>query len=483
MTGVADDTVMRVFAMPPTHCTATHVNNLSRHKHIINEKGSIMATNKRFQKRRTIWNYSCLFWAVLFLFCISTILSSCSKSPISNSSDLTYKELIYNNKQIRRDGNTFYFSGDHFSVFKYDSESGEIQDVCTDPLCSHYGKDSSCRIGQINTGSCFFAVNGNNFVYTVPLSASLDDSIMQLVLFRYDVSEMTNLRLDHKNGIDDRRYTISSNYCYYVTTYQSNKTGEYSFGMRQCNLETGKTVDFGEKTESVPRPLGAIGGKVFWKDAASSKTYVCNEDKTGSAHVFWDYPISFPWGNSNDIFFRSTDPDDPEDSLIFYIFHTDLNGKVISRFDAEDIKCMCVSDDGKYIYYISRTETPAVTGNGTPVKNNDGSDFLVHGRKLFRIDTETGETDCVFVFDGIFSALNIGVGDGSWFWFDGKKIYTNSLAGYIEEKPGDEPQRIGFSSGLIIIDTETGKVVRCSADFDRSTAGSRSYKSVETVIG
>ena len=396
---------------------------------------------------------------------------------------MSYKELVYNRKAIRRDGNSFFFFGDIFSVFKYDTESGEINDVCTDPLCRHFGKDGSCRIGQTMAASCFFAVSGNSILYTVPLSSSLNDSTSSIVLFRYNTAEMTNLELDRKEGGDDNRYAVSSNYCYYVASYYNKETETFSFGMRQCNLETGKTVDFGEKTESVPGPLGAIGGKVFWKEAGTSKTYVCNEQKTSSVRVFWETPISFPWGNCNDIYFRARDPEDPQELQKYYIFHTTLDGKVISRFDAEDIKCMCVSDDGKYIYYISRTETPAVTGNGTPVKNNDGSDFLVHGRKLFRIDTETGGTDCVFVFDGIFSALNIGVGDGSWFWFDGKKIYTNSLAGYIEEKPGDEPQRIGFSSGLIIIDTETGKVVRCSADFDRSTAGSRSYKSVETVIG
>ena len=152
---------------------------------------------------------------------------------------MTYKELIYNNKQIRRDGNTFYFSGDHFSVFKYDSESGEIQDVCTDPLCRHFGKDGSCRIGQTMAAGCFFAVSGNSILYTVPLSSSLNDSTSYIVLFRYNTAEMTNLELDRKESGDDNRYAVSSNYCYYVASYYNEETETFSFGMRQCNLETG----------------------------------------------------------------------------------------------------------------------------------------------------------------------------------------------------------------------------------------------------
>ena len=54
-----------------------------------------------------------------------------------------YVPEIPTSKNVQMGKNYVYFAGTDKGIFKYDITTGTVSNYCTDPLCKHYGADST----------------------------------------------------------------------------------------------------------------------------------------------------------------------------------------------------------------------------------------------------------------------------------------------------------------------------------------------------
>lgn len=254
----------------------------------------------------------------------SDITDNTDHSP---DSPYGYSPALHLTKNIQMGNGVVYFSGTESGVFKYDIATGQVDNYCTDPLCSHYGATASCRIDNCLRGQ-YFRAYPNTLIYNAVLK---NDKLGKVTphLYRFDVQTMSNMLLDD-NASTSNYYTVSDRYVYFTNTTVKNNKTYYNF--KQINLATGEVKVFGDEREasSAFTLLGAVGGKLYAADAESSATYVCSEDDPGNFTLFWERIISYIYAGQDDLFFKSRDPLDntPKDSAAYYYYHTDLEGNI-----------------------------------------------------------------------------------------------------------------------------------------------------------
>lgn len=423
--------------------------------------------------KKTLW----LLILIMVILLISTVIIVCLINSEGSAGgdentvggDKANLEFISSNGYVRIRGSIvnmqfgkdyIYFNGENRGVVKYDLSTGEVTDICTDPLCQHIGSDSSCLLATRTGGSAFFRVFSNSIVYNaLQYNPKFGKSTLQL--YHYDFSSMEN-KLLNDNASSFSLYCISENYIYFQNVVTKDDTKYYNH--RQVNIATGESRVFGKesaiRTEYVL--IGAYGGKLYATDADYTATYICNEEEPGEFVKIWDYQMAFIFTNGEDIFFKSKDPDAP-DSDNYYFYHTDYDGNVISKYELNGGMHWGDMHDGRYLYYVPQEKIIVTLPNG-------GTEEM-HSRELYKLDTETGEQTVIFRFDGDYSALQLGNKANDLIVHD-NKIYTFELYGKIATDEGKDPKYLNMrKGGLIIIDIETGDINRVTADYVNTSNG------------
>lgn len=361
---------------------------------------------------------------------------------LSNSA----KAIQYN------DGYIYFYCVDSGAA-KYSLETGEVSEICTDPLCRHIGKDASCYIAKMNEH--FFRPMGNIFLYTILRGSNAG-------LYSYDTISMSQICLDD-DASTINQYCVSDKYLYTWNTVVKEENGEkISYhNYKRVDLTTGETTELGELTKGKPeyRLIGAYNGLLLATNPEETVTYVCSEEAPWELEQIWNRRMGFIFTNGKELLFKSENHESVEPDT-YYFYHTDLDGNVISRHELKDGMYWGTLSEGRYLYYIPQKLMTVSLPLGK---------VTMHQRYLYRLDTVTGETTVAFEFSGDYSYLWLELGDCDIMVKDGK-LYTSHLQGYIY--PGGdtsaEPEKCIMKSGMVIIDMETGALDYITAEYDPS---------------
>lgn len=386
----------------------------------------------------------------------------------SIDSPTAYTPVISSTKNIQLGKNYVYFAGSQNGIFKYDLQTGEVYEYCTDPMCDHSGSNSTCRIANF-WNSLFFKAFPDILIYSAPLDsgiASGNGSRLTNHLFCFDSDAMTNTLLDNNASITNM-YCMSNRYAYFTNVVA--KDGKNYFNHKQVDIKTGEIRIFGEETEgAAPYNLvGAINGNLFATNAEMTATYICSEDTPGEFRKFWDKAISYLWAGENDLFFKSRAPEDdtPKEEAKYYFYHTDLDGNVIAKCELVGGMRWCSIYDGRYLYYIPDEDVY--------VTNLDGGSIKIHSRELYRLDMETGKREIAFSFDGDYATMSLKFSFGNDMIVYGNKIYTAHIG---EATSMRDPQTgeliyggksINCTDGIAIIDMSNGDITYVTANYSR----------------
>ena len=106
---------------------------------------------------------------------------------------------------------------------------------------------------------------------------------------------------------------------------------------------------------------------MYAADADSGATYVCSEEKPGNFTLFWGRVISYIYAGSDDIFFKSRDPEDntPKDMADYYYYRTDYNGNIISKYKLNGGMKWGSILNGRDLYYIPSSEESVTLPDGS----------------------------------------------------------------------------------------------------------------------
>ncbi len=375
-----------------------------------------------------------------------------------------YVPVIPTTKNVQLGKNYVYFAGTDNGIFKYDITTGTVSNYCTDPLCKHYGTDSTCRIANYFNGN-FFRASSNLLIYNAVLQ---NEELGRVTphLYCFNSVSMQNTLLDD-NASTSNYYSVSNRYAYFINVTVENEKNYFNF--KQVDISTGEIKIFGEAKEGTPEYtlIGAVGGKLFAADAESTATYVCSEDDPGNFAPFWGKVISYIYAGENDLFFKSRDPDDntPKDQAKYYYYHTDYEGNIISKHELTGGMKWGSIVGGQNLYYIPSDEIEITLPDGKTKKT--------HPREVYKLDTETGEQTVAFRFDGDYYGLSLGFGGNDLIVYD-NKIYTSNITGniYSENEAGEiTVQKLVLNKGLVIIDMLNGNIDYVTANYDRSESG------------
>lgn len=403
---------------------------------------------------------------------MDSTISETNIESVTIQSPLGFVRLNETYKNIQFGKDYVYFNGSECGVFKYDYNTGEVSNICTDPLCKHFGNGSSCRIANVRKSSMgFFHVYSDKIIYNARL-INKDFGKSTLHLFAYDLDHMTNTLLDDNAG-NSNQYCISNKYAYYRNI--TVKDGQNYYNFKQVNMSTGEIRTFGEETlgKTGLHLLGAYDGNLYATDWEGTVTYVCSEEKLGKFKKIWDSRMGFIFTDGNELFFASKDVDNIQ-SNVYCFYNTDLNGNVISKHELEGGILFGSIIDGRNLYYIP-SETVTIT---VP----DGTKKDVHQRYIYKLDTETGETSVAFEFNGDYSMLWL-LNVANDFMVYENKIYTYSLGGVVCPEGGVEGADFDYfllDDGVVIIDIETGDIKYVTANYD-ANEGFQFTWNIETI--
>lgn len=371
-----------------------------------------------------------------------------------------YTPVLAATRLIQMGKGCIYFSGKEFGIFKYDIETGEISEICTDPLCAHAGKDDTCCIGRY-TQMMYFRAFSNVLIYNAFLG---NEGKVTNHLLAYSPSEMKNVILD-TNAASNNLYVMSDKYAYY--TNLTVKDGVDYFNYKQVSLSDGSVKIFGEETEG-DRPyilVGAYGGYIYAHNKEQTATYICSEDDPGNFKLFWEKPISYIWAGEDDLFFRSHDPENDDGKRYFY--HTDREGNVLEKHEIVGDMRWCSFYDGRYLYYI-----PADTDTFVNI-DEDETVTEIHWREIYCLDMRTGEREVAFTFNGDYETMALQLSLGNDMIVHDGKIYTYRITeqkGYMDKEADkwiSKEGAVSFADGICIIDMKTGDVTHITANYKR----------------
>ena len=406
-----------------------------------------------------------LILALSIVFSFILLLAGCNNGEVSDETngdvteDLTVQiplEFVrlrstYKNIQFGKD--YVFFNGTDCGVFKYNYKTGEVSNICTDPLCKHYGNGSSCRIANVRKSSMgYFHVYSDKMIYNAQLQ-NRDLGKKTLHLMSYNMKDMTNVLLDDNAGTSNQ-YCVSDKYIYFRNV--TVRDGQSFFNFRQVDLSTGESRIFGKETDKKTEYdlIGAYGGKLYARDWEGTGTYICSEENPGNFQKFWDGPIGFVFTDGNELFFSSKESD------ISFFYNTDLDGNVISKYELKGGISFGSIIDGRNLYYVPM-ETVTIT---VP----DGTKKDVHQRFIYKLDTETGETTVAFEFNGDYSMLWF-INTANDILVHENKIYTYKLGGVVCPEGGVEGVDFDYfllDDGVVIIDMATGDIEYVTATFN-----------------
>lgn len=385
-----------------------------------------------------------------------------------------YTPVLATAKNIQMCGDAIYFSGTKNGIFKYDTATAGVSDPCTDPLCRHRGSNASCRIDSYQRGM-FFRAYPDIILYSAAILNEKSGKVTPH-LYRFDPVKISNMLLDANAG-SSNYYTASDRYVYFTNTVVKNDKTYFNF--KQIDLANGNIRIFGEERDGAPAYtlIGAVNGKLYAADADSGATYVCSEEEPGNFTLFWGRVISYIYAGSDDIFFKSRDPEDntPKDMADYYYHRTDYNGNIISRHKLNGGMKWGSILNGRDLYYIPSSEES--------VTLPDGSVRKMHPRVIYRLDTETGEETAAFSFSGDYAALSVGFGFNDLIVYD-NKIYTAELTGEIFSKEADgsiSSKPLSLKNGIVIIDMATSDITYITASHIKNASGDTEL-SVKTEI-
>ena len=421
---------------------------------------------KRTKDKQIIRVFCFVFTTILLLL----TLTACRGTEQGAGSDVDfdvisespfgYTPLLSSTRSIQMGKGFIYFEGVNNGIFKYDINTGEIGEICTDAMCNHNGSSDSCRI-VYHARLRFFKAFSDLLIYNA--AGRIDGNNNANLIYAFEPHSMKNTLLDD-NASTQNWYCVSNEYLYLTNTVV--KDGVTYYNHKQVSISDESVRIFGEETEeNTPYNLiGAIGGYLYAQNAAGTETYICDEDTPGEFTLFWERPISYIWAGENDLFFRSRDPED--DDGTYYFYRTDFSGKVITRQElAGDLK-LCSFYDGRHLYYIPREETTFVNNDEAQTVKN------IHWREMYCLDMETGERTVAFTFDGDYETMALQFSLGNDIIVHDGKIYTYNITqqrGYIDEEKNEYviggPE--GFAKGIVIIDMKTGDVSHVTADYSR----------------
>ena len=100
----------------------------------------------------------------------------------------------------------YYYRQKAFRISKRNKETGEISNVCVDPVCTHLPGDG-CPLANDKRGYNIIAVSGDNLFYTSTLSTSL--GVYNLVSGKHTL-------LSSSEGLDMTRYALVQGKIWYV---------------------------------------------------------------------------------------------------------------------------------------------------------------------------------------------------------------------------------------------------------------------------
>ena len=376
-------------------------------------------------------------------------------------SQFGYTPLFSSPRSIQLGKNYIYFDGKTNGIFKYDLATGEVSEICTDPMCNHYSSDDSCRIAN-HKNMDFFKAYSDVLIYNSVLRNAADNKLTPHT-FVYETDGMKNTLVED-NAASSSEYCLSDKYIYFNNV--TVKNGVSFFNHRQISLADGSEIVFGEETEGgTPYSLvGAYGGYLYAQDRSDGMTYICPEDDLGNFKLFWRKPITNIWVGENDLFFRSRDPDN--DDGTYYFFQTDFDGNVVNKRELIGDMKWCSFYDGRHLYYIPREETTFINNDEDKTVKN------IHWREMYCLDIEIGEREVVFTFDGDYETLALQFSLGNDIIVMDGKIYTYKITqqrGYLDAEKNEYiiGGPTGFSDGIVIIDMENGDVTHITADYTR----------------
>ena len=182
---------------------------------------------------------------------------------ISIDSPTGYTPVISATKNILLGSDYVYFTGIQNGIFKYNYQSGEVSEFCTDPMCKHSGS-GTCRIANYWKG-LFFKAFPDLLIYSAPLNTDQNSQLTNH-MFCFDAVAMTNTLLD-SNASTTNIYCMSNRYAYYTNVVPKNNINY--FNHKQVDIKTGEIRIFGEETEGVTpyNLIGAINGILYATDA------------------------------------------------------------------------------------------------------------------------------------------------------------------------------------------------------------------------
>ena len=391
---------------------------------------------------------------------------------LANESPFGFVRLqgAYKNIQFGKD--YVYFNGTECGVFKYDYKTGDVSNICTDPLCKHFGTGASCRIANVRKSALgFFRVFSDTMIYNAQLQ-NRDLGKKTLHMFAYNMEHMTNTLLEDDAGTTNQ-YCISEQYVYFTNVTVKEEKSYYNF--KQVNLFTGENIIFGEESlgKTEYKLIGAYNGKLFATNPEETVTYVCSEENPGEFQKIWDRRMSFIFTDGTELYFASKDVNNMQ-SDTYYFYNTDLKGNVISKHELKGGMSFGSILDGRNLYYVPK-ETVIIT---IP----DGTEKETHQRYIYKLDTETGETSVAFEFNGDYSMLWFLNTANDFMVYD-NKIYTYKLGGVVCPEGGVEGVDFDYfllEDGVVIIDIETGDINYVTANYD-ANEGFQFAWNIETI--
>ena len=105
-----------------------------------------------------------------------------------------YTPVISATKNILLGSDYVYFTGSQNGIFKYNYQSGEVSEFCTDPMCKHSGSSGTCRIANYWKG-LYFKAFPDLLIYSAPLDTDQNSQLTNH-MFCFDAVAMTNTLLD-----------------------------------------------------------------------------------------------------------------------------------------------------------------------------------------------------------------------------------------------------------------------------------------------
>ena len=370
-----------------------------------------------------------------------------------------------------------YFGGSNLGLFKYDTATNTVSEICSDPLCNHMGtRDDGCNFG--NRKSLGFRAFSNVVIYHA-LGRVADEEMRAVRLYAYDPINMKNIMID-ENPSTSSTSVIGNRYYYSENHTVKEENGEQVIytDLRQLDLYTGEAIVFGNAIKgNTPeyRIIGAIDGNIYANNTQTGGVYICSESDLGNFKKLRDSSIGYVFVSENDIFFKSADPESGKE----YYYHTDIEGNEISKYELVGGMQWGSIYDGRYLYYIPSEKVTFECG--------DGSIQPIHSREIFKLDMETGERTVAFTFSGKYKTMGLVEGI-SLFIVHENKLYTNQIGEYNFERNVMDLSKaiiygegITLKNGLIIIDMENGDITHVTADYERKNGSMELVSDIEII--